>query len=104
MLARPGNVLSFGGCKSGCRAYVAFAGGLDAPVMLGSRATDLGCGCGGHRGRPLQKGDVLGVLAAKREPPQLSNGAPVVHGGFVAAVVLDSVGLLVGITSMRRIH
>lgn len=63
VLARPGNVLSFAGRRHGCRAYVAFAGGLDVPVMLGSRSADLGSGFGGHQGRALRAGDVLGVLA-----------------------------------------
>jgi antagonist of KipI len=76
VLARPGNLLSFGGRKYGCRAYVAFAGGLDVPRMLGSRSTDLGSGFGGHRGRPLQQGDVLGVLAHVRESPAFASGAP----------------------------
>jgi KipI family sensor histidine kinase inhibitor len=57
--ARPGNVLSFEGRREGCRAYVAFGGGLDVPVVLGSRATDLPGGFGGHAGRALREGDVL---------------------------------------------
>ncbi len=31
VLARPGNVLRFTGRRSGCRAYVAFSGGIDVP-------------------------------------------------------------------------
>jgi KipI family sensor histidine kinase inhibitor len=60
IVARPGNVLSFSGRRTGCRAYVAVAGGLDAPLVLGSRATDLTSGFGGLEGRPLRAGDVLG--------------------------------------------
>jgi KipI family sensor histidine kinase inhibitor len=60
-LARPGNVLRFRGRRSGCRAYVGFAGGIDAPVVLGSRSTDLTGGFGGHAGRALLVGDVLSV-------------------------------------------
>src|SRR5262249_43945439 len=66
VLARPGNRLRFSGRRDGCRAYVALAGGIDAPVVLGSRATDLACGFGGVAGRALQAGDVLGVLGAAR--------------------------------------
>jgi KipI family sensor histidine kinase inhibitor len=80
VLARPGNVLSFAGRRSGCRGYVAFAGGLDVPLMLGSRATDLGSGFGGLQGRPLRQGDVLGALDNRREPPALAPGAPGVAG------------------------
>src|SRR5207302_3417385 len=43
----------------GCRAYVAFAGGLDVPEYLGSRATFTLGRFGGHGGRALQAGDVL---------------------------------------------
>ena len=70
VLARPGNVLSFTGRRHGCRAYVAFAGGLDVPVMLGSRSADLGSGFGGHQGRALRAGDVLGVLPSSQERAQ----------------------------------
>lgn len=64
VLARPGNVLRFTGRRSGCRAYVAFAGGLDVPAVLGSRATDLAAGLGGLQGRALRAGDRLRLLAA----------------------------------------
>jgi KipI family sensor histidine kinase inhibitor len=61
VLARPGNVLSFEARRSGCRAYVAFAGGIDVPMVLGSRATDLVGGFGGFGGRALHAADALGL-------------------------------------------
>ena len=55
--------------RAGCRAYVAFAGGIDVPPVLGSRATDLTAGFGGLEGRPLRAGDRLAVgLAAATGP------------------------------------
>jgi KipI family sensor histidine kinase inhibitor len=63
VLARPGNVLRFGGRASGCRATIALAGGLDVPAVLGSASTDVGAGIGGVAGRPLAAGDRLGVRA-----------------------------------------
>lgn len=63
--ARPGNVLRFTGRRRGLRAYVALAGGLDVPPVLGSRSTDLAAGFGGLEGRPLRAGD---RLAIGREP------------------------------------
>ena len=53
VLARPGNVLRFTGRRSGCRAYVALSGGIDVPLVIGSRATDLPSAFGGLAGRPL---------------------------------------------------
>ena len=45
----------------GVRAYLAILGGIDVPVVLGSRATfDLG-EFGGHGGRQLRAGDVLPI-------------------------------------------
>jgi antagonist of KipI len=64
VLARPGNVLRFTGVRSGCRAYVALRGGIDVPVVLGSRATDLASAFGGLAGRALAASDRLGVCAA----------------------------------------
>jgi KipI family sensor histidine kinase inhibitor len=65
VLARAGNVLTFEGRGSGCRAYLAFAGGIDVPVVLGSRSTDLASGFGGFGGRPLRAGDRLSLLPAR---------------------------------------
>lgn len=45
----------------GARAYVAVSGGIDVPVVLGSRSTDLNTGFGGLLGRALQTGDVLAI-------------------------------------------
>lgn len=56
---RGGSLIQFGQSKSGCRAYLAVAGGLDLPVVLGSRSTYLRAGIGGFSGRALQRGDVL---------------------------------------------
>lgn len=48
----------------GLRAYLAVEGGLDVPLVLGSRSTfDLGA-FGGHAGRALRTGDVLPLGAA----------------------------------------
>jgi len=58
---RPGDLLQLGMVKSGCRAYLAVAGGIDVPPALGSRATYLRGRLGGVEGRALQKGDLLPV-------------------------------------------
>lgn len=54
-----GDRVTFGGAARGVRAYLAAAGGIDVPVVLSSRSTDLVAGFGGLGGRALQPGDEL---------------------------------------------
>jgi biotin-dependent carboxylase-like uncharacterized protein len=76
--ARAGNVLAFGTPRRGCRAYVAVAGGLDVPLVMGSRSTDLAGAFGGFAGRALQAGDRLAAFnaAAGAEAPAPPPPAP----------------------------
>ncbi len=53
------DVLSFGNAISGFRAYIAVAGGIGVPRVMGSRSTNLPSGFGGHEGRTLKKEDIL---------------------------------------------
>jgi len=43
--------------KSGCRSWLAISGGVDVPLVLRSRSTDLRAGFGGLNGRALRDGD-----------------------------------------------
>src|SRR5215472_13980324 len=63
---KPGQTLSFGYLKAGARAYIAVSGGIDVPVVLGSRSTYLLGALGGFEGRALRAGDVLRALPEKR--------------------------------------
>lgn len=56
-----GQVLSFDYLRRGARAYVAVAGGIDVPLVLGSRSTYALGALGGLEGRALKAGDVLPV-------------------------------------------
>jgi antagonist of KipI len=58
---RARQVLDIRSCTHGLRAYLAVAGGIDVPVLLGSRSTCLVANFGGFRGRALATGDVLAV-------------------------------------------
>ncbi len=58
---RKGSVLKFGSCTSGCRAYVAVAGGLAVPEVMNSKSTYILGELGGYKGRSLQKNDRLPV-------------------------------------------
>ena len=51
--------LKFGPPKNGCRAWLAISGGVDVPVVLGSRSTDLRAQFGGFEGRALRDRDEL---------------------------------------------
>ena len=54
-----GSRLSFGKQRTGSRAYLAIAGGIDVPLVLGSRSTHCASETGGFQGRPLKPGDIL---------------------------------------------
>jgi biotin-dependent carboxylase-like uncharacterized protein len=63
---KPGQRVRFGKRLQGARAYFGVAGGVQAPLVLGSRATHLVSGMGGHHGRALNAGDRLSILADTR--------------------------------------
>lgn len=58
---RKGQVLSFAFLKAGARAYIAVSGGIDVPVVLGSRSTYTLGALGGFQGRKLAAGDLLAL-------------------------------------------
>ena len=58
---KAGQTVSFGYLKSGARAYIAIAGGIDVPIVLGSRSTYTLGALGGVQGRNLQAGDELSI-------------------------------------------
>lgn len=81
--AKKGQTLTLSASLSGTNAYLTVAGGIDVPLVLGSRSTHLRGEFGGLQGRMLQKGDVLMVGPARPdsalprggfgvEPPQFS--------------------------------
>ena len=61
---RAGETVRFGMAKCGVRGYIAVAGGIDVPVVMGSRSTDCKCRIGGYEGRKLKDGDGLSVFDA----------------------------------------
>jgi KipI family sensor histidine kinase inhibitor len=56
-----GAELELGGRMASLRGYVSIAGGIDVPMVLGSRSTDSRAGFGGWQGRALKAGDRLPV-------------------------------------------
>lgn len=66
MAAKAGQHLVLKTPQYGIRSYLAVAGGIDVPEVLGSRCTDLKVGIGGLEGRRLQDGDRLKLGKASR--------------------------------------
>lgn len=81
-----GNVLAFGDLRDGMRCYVAIHGGVDVPVVMGSRSTYLKGRFGGLEGRALQSGDQLSTLPSNPDavlPKRLpKNYTAPVYGGI----------------------
>lgn len=80
-LVKAGQTLSFGHLKSGARAYIAVTGGVDVPLVLGSRSTYTLGALGGFEGRKLAAGDMLAVgpgalVAPGRSVPAALRRAP----------------------------
>ena len=72
---KPGDVLNIGQVKKGCRSYMALTGGMDVPIVMGSRSCYVGARIGGHEGRILAKDDILKravgrLLTLPREVPK----------------------------------
>lgn len=61
VFVRRGWIIDFAGRRTGCRAYLAATGGIDVPLVMGSRSTYLRGGFGGFEGRALRQGDLLAV-------------------------------------------
>jgi antagonist of KipI len=77
ILLRPGDQVRVGAPRLGVRSYIAFSGGIDVPLVLGSRATYLRGRLGGLEGRALRKDDGL-RLGAAPPPPLRSVPAPAI--------------------------
>ncbi len=60
-IVKAGQTLSFSHLTGGARVYIAIAGGIDVPEVLGSRSTYTLGSLGGFEGRPLQAGDELPI-------------------------------------------
>jgi len=72
-----GEKLKFDRAKIGCRAWLAISGGIDVPILLESRSSDLRGSFGGFEGRALRDGDVvpLGARPGPLKPPTTGIGS-----------------------------
>ena len=71
---KEGDVFTSQMAVSGLRGYMAFFGGIDVPVVMGSRSTNIKCRTGGFCGRALQAGDVLSTGDRNLQTEPLSAG------------------------------
>lgn len=79
-VVRPGEEIVFDSGQRGVRAWIAISGGINVPLVLGSRSTDLRSGFGGLEGRALRQGDLLSLgetSRVKRETRLAQWSAPV---------------------------
>jgi biotin-dependent carboxylase-like uncharacterized protein len=86
-----GDVVSFGRMENGCRSYLSIRGGIDAPLVMGSRSTFVRGGFGGIEGRQLKSADMIegfdvALLEAGYSMPEELR--PRFTGDFKAHVVL----------------
>ncbi len=95
-----GDELALSFATEGARAYLAVAGGIDVPEVMGGRSTYTLVGIGGHEGRPLEDGDELPV------------GDPTDGAGDLVGTTIDdehvpeyadedTVRVVIGLTSYR---
>ncbi|OCJ16345.1 allophanate hydrolase [Rhizobium sp. AC44/96] len=68
--AAAGDVLEIRQPRRLGRVYITFSGGVDVPVVMGSRSTTLRGGFGGYDGRPLAAGDALATIPVDGNLPQ----------------------------------
>jgi antagonist of KipI len=63
-----GDEMKFGRAQIGCRCWLAISDGIDVPVVISSRSTDLRANFGGHEGRTVRDGDVVPLLTRPGSP------------------------------------
>jgi len=64
---KKGDIISFNQIKSGCRSYLLVVGGIDLPIILGSKSTYIRGKIGGLKGRPLKKADIINIGKTNQE-------------------------------------
>jgi antagonist of KipI len=107
LLLLPGDVVKLGPARAGVRSYIALSGGIDVPLVLGSRSTYLRGRLGGFQGRALRRQDVLPLIPAplpsQRRPPPAAvhdyEGEPEIHlvlGPQADAFTTEGIEVLLG--------
>jgi antagonist of KipI len=74
--AKPGDVITIDSISSGRFLYVAFSGGIDTPVVMGSRSTYVPGAFGGLEGRRLRNGDTMTTATSARPRRHVADPLP----------------------------
>ncbi|MGL6104870.1 biotin-dependent carboxyltransferase family protein [Romboutsia sp.] len=69
ILVKSKDILSFESAKAGARAYISFSGGLEIPLVMGSKSTNVKCSMGGYKGNTLKQGDFIKFNSPKEYLP-----------------------------------
>ena len=89
---KAGSTLSFKAMKSGVRAYMGIFGGMDIPLVMGSKSTYTKAKIGGYKGRQLQAGDKISYsktdFSEKKELQLAPDCVPVYTKESVLRVVM----------------
>lgn len=96
---KAGDELSFDFVKQGARVYLAVAGGIDVPLIMGSRSTYTLCGIGGLEGRPLEQGDELNI--GDQSKHQVPVGTRVQSEFIPSFSKVNEIRVIVGLCSYR---
>lgn len=98
---------------TGARGYLAVPGGIEAPLVLGSRSTCLAGGFGGLDGRALRRGDVIaasrtGSIGLPRElvwpvPNDGAENASETRSAILRAIAGPAAGLDVIVATQWRV-
>ncbi|MFA9427598.1 biotin-dependent carboxyltransferase family protein [Natronorubrum sp. A-ect3] len=95
-----GDELELAFATEGARAYLAVAGGVDVPEVMGSRSTYTLVGIGGHEGRGLEEGDELPIGDADDTATELV-GTQLDDEYIPAYADEDTVRVVLGLTGYR---
>ncbi|TYT60401.1 5-oxoprolinase subunit C family protein [Natrialba swarupiae] len=95
-----GDELELSFATEGARAYLAVAGGIDVPEVMGSRSTYTLVGIGGQDGRTLEDGDEL-AIGERTEDRRDLVGETVGDEYVPEYATEDTVRVILGLTDYR---
>lgn len=95
---RAGETLSFQFSQEGARTYLAVAGGIDVPEVMGSKATYTLIGIGGLDGRELEEGDELRVADGDYDSDRVGVSVP---SDSIPTYSRDTIRVVMGLCDYR---